>query len=203
MSGIVRAEREALCALLNSIGPKAPTLCGDWNTADLAAHLAARERRPDTLPGLLFPVLAAHTERVRRGYLDLDYAKLVGLLERPPWWAPTTVVESFDLTEWFIHHEDVRRAAPDWRPRRLPRAVGESLWANMFMASALLRRTGYAITLSAPGYGRRSVGRGPVTATVTGDPGEVLLFCSGRQSHSRVEVQGRNAAKLRAAKLGL
>lgn len=203
MSRIVRAEREALCALLAASGPKAPTLCGDWTTADLAAHLAARERRPDTLPGLMLPLLAGHTERVRRGYLAMDYERLVHLLERPAWWAPTTVVESFDLTEWFIHHEDVRRAVPDWKPRRLSRAVGEALWAKIYLVTALLRRTGYAVTLSAPGYGRRSVGSGPVTATVTGRPGELLLFCSGRQSHARVEVEGRNAAKLRAAKLGI
>ncbi|ADD43632.1 TIGR03085 family metal-binding protein [Stackebrandtia nassauensis] len=203
MSSIVRTEREALTTLLTTLGPQAPTLCTGWTTADLAAHLVARERRADSLPGLMVPLLAGHTERVRRGYRDLDYDKLLDLLRRPPWWALTTTIESFDLAEWFVHHEDVRRAAPDWQPRPLPRPFGEALWDKPFLTQALLFRTGFAVTLEAPGYGRRTVGRGPSAATVTGEPGEILLFCFGRQAHARVDVEGRKAAKLRRAKLGL
>lgn len=34
-------ERAALVATLRLVGPDAPTLAGDWNTQDLAAHVAA------------------------------------------------------------------------------------------------------------------------------------------------------------------
>ncbi len=37
-----RAERAALCALLDETGPDAPTLCEGWSTLDLAAHRRAQ-----------------------------------------------------------------------------------------------------------------------------------------------------------------
>ena len=56
--------------LFVQLGPDAPTLCSGWVTADLAAHLVARERRPDSGPGLVWPPLAAHTDKVRRSIRD-------------------------------------------------------------------------------------------------------------------------------------
>ena len=44
-------ERAALVTTMRAVGPDAPTLCGDWTTRDLAAHLVLRERRPDAAPG--------------------------------------------------------------------------------------------------------------------------------------------------------
>ena len=44
-------ERWALCDLLTELGPDSPTLCAGWRSADLAAHLLTRERRPDTALG--------------------------------------------------------------------------------------------------------------------------------------------------------
>ena len=46
------AEREALADALASAGPDAPTLCEGWTAHDLAAHLIAREHRPDSTPGI-------------------------------------------------------------------------------------------------------------------------------------------------------
>ncbi len=43
---IDQRERAELCDLFDELGPDAPTLCGDWTTADLAAHLVVRERNP-------------------------------------------------------------------------------------------------------------------------------------------------------------
>ncbi len=40
---------------MRAVGPDAPTLCGDWTTRDLAAHLVLRERRPDAAAGILIP----------------------------------------------------------------------------------------------------------------------------------------------------
>ena len=34
-------ERAALVETMRAVGPDAPTLCGDWTTRDLAAHLIA------------------------------------------------------------------------------------------------------------------------------------------------------------------
>ena len=52
VTSLARTERAALADLLAQLGPDEPTLCGDWTTRDLAAHLAIRERRPDALPGV-------------------------------------------------------------------------------------------------------------------------------------------------------
>jgi hypothetical protein len=52
----------------------------------------------------------------------------------------------------------------------------------------------------AEGFGQFEVGSGPLT-TVTGPPGEVTLFLSGRQGAARVEVDGPHAEQLRSAKL--
>ncbi len=41
--------------------PNTPTLCGDWTTRDLAAHLVVRERRLDAAPGIMIPALADYT----------------------------------------------------------------------------------------------------------------------------------------------
>src|SRR3954449_9266219 len=53
-------ERAELADLLEKLGPDAPTCCAGWTTAHLAAHLVARENRPDTLPGLGAEFLLPH-----------------------------------------------------------------------------------------------------------------------------------------------
>ena len=54
-------ERAALVNTMRAVGPDAPTLCGEWTTRDLAAHLVLRERRPDAAAGILVPALAGYT----------------------------------------------------------------------------------------------------------------------------------------------
>ena len=47
MTSLARRERISLCDTFTRTGPDAPTLCSPWTTADLAAHLVIRDRRPD------------------------------------------------------------------------------------------------------------------------------------------------------------
>ncbi len=122
MSRFARSERQELADLLLAVGPAAPTLDEGWTTRDLAAHLVVRERRPDAAAGILLPPLRGHGERVRTGLAAHPYERLVELVRRPPWWSPVSnplVHEPANLLEFFIHHEDVRRASPDWHPRAL------------------------------------------------------------------------------------
>jgi len=58
-------ERHALCDLLADVGPDQPTLCAGWQTADLAAHLVLRERRPDAGAGVMGGPVARYTRRVQ------------------------------------------------------------------------------------------------------------------------------------------
>jgi uncharacterized protein (TIGR03085 family) len=210
MTGYARAERGQLVDLLRELGPDAPTLCGDWTTADLAAHLVVRDRRPDSGPGLLVPALAGWTESVRRGALrSRGYQQLVDKVARPPWWSPVSnpmLHEPVNLMEYFIHHEDVRRAQSDWRPRDLPADLEAALWGRLGVLRLMLRKVPAAVTLAAPGHGELSAGRGgDAKVRITGSPGELVLFCSGRQQVARVDLEGPSeiTERLRTASLGL
>jgi len=116
------SERAALCELLTRVGPDAPTLCAGWTTADLAAHLVTRERRPDASVGIVLKRWAGHADAVRQAALRRHgFDRLVELVRAgPPGWLPRAVDEPMNALEFFIHHEDVRRAGP-WEPRELTR----------------------------------------------------------------------------------
>src|SRR6476659_7483831 len=55
VTSLARTERAALADLLDQLGPDEPTLCGDWTTRDLAAHLTVRALRPRPAEPLLAP----------------------------------------------------------------------------------------------------------------------------------------------------
>src|SRR5688572_6061173 len=126
-------ERTDLAELLATLGPDASTCCAGWTTAHLAAHLVVRDRRPDALAGYAveaaghggpFVAWAHHAEdRLRT---TTPYAEVVARVRSgPPAWLPMAwppVASAINTTEFAIHHEDVRRAQPDWTPRALARA---------------------------------------------------------------------------------
>jgi uncharacterized protein (TIGR03085 family) len=190
-------ERAALADLLAELGPDAPTCCEGWTTAHLAAHLVARDRRPDALPGYGFEQLRglrrlgqwSHRleDRLR---MSTPYAEVVDRVRSgPPAWAPTAwpvVGRLLNTTEYVIHHEDVRRAQPGWAPRELPRPVQDQLWtvATFFARRAGDRTGGVVLRRSdVPGVSKRI---GPGATTVEGEPLELLLWASGRGDVARV-----------------
>ena len=189
-----RAERAALCDLFDQLGPDQPTLCTGWLTRDLAAHLVLREGRPDAAPGILVRRLAGYTARVQRGLAAAPFAYLVARVRRPPWWSPAAIGpldRAINTTEFFIHHEDVRRARPDWQPRPLDPGLARELWSRLPMTAKLgLGRFPGTVTLAAEGFGEVVGGAGGPAVRVTGDPGELLLLASGRPAVARVEATG-------------
>jgi uncharacterized protein (TIGR03085 family) len=204
-----RRERRELADLLLELGPDVPTLCTGWTTRDLAAHLVVRERRPDGVATRFVPPLAGHADRVRRAMAARPYAEVVDKVRNPPWWSllsnPLTD-ELFNGLEFFIHHEDVRRGRPGWEPRRLDPGQQAALWRGVsFTAKLGLRRLNIPVLVRAPGFGEVTVGEGTPQATLTGDPGELALFVSGRQRAARVDVEGppEAAERLRTAALGM
>jgi uncharacterized protein (TIGR03085 family) len=209
MSGYARMERAALADLLIKVGDAEPTLCAGWTTRDLAAHLVVRDRRPDVVAGVLIPPLAGYAERVRRAYATRPYEALVGEVRRPPWWSPVAnpvVHELANALEFFIHHEDVRRGRPGWEPRVLPPAQQRAVWGAARITARLgLRKLHLPVLLRAPGQGELQVGNGTPQATLTGEPGELALFLSGRQGAARVQVDAAPALadRLRTAALGM
>ena len=188
-------ERAALADTLLRVGPDAPTLCQGWTAADLAAHLLVRERRPDTLPGLVVPALAGWTDRVRSTTASRPFAEVVEEFRAgPPPWSPFALPgaeERANLIEHLVHHEDVRRAQPGWEPRDLPDDVRTRLWSELAArARGFYRRSPTGVVLIVPGGPRRRVRRGSVSVVLTGQPVELIMHASGRTGHARVEVTG-------------
>jgi uncharacterized protein (TIGR03085 family) len=203
-SDLAQRERETLCDLFVALGPNAPTLCRGWVTADLAAHLVARERRPDSGPGLVWPPLAGHTDKVRRSLRDgTAWAELVTKVRR----GPPLLLRPFDgpmnTVEFFIHVEDARRAQARWNARWIPPEMSNALWARVG-AGGMAKAVAATIELTSNGRETKVSGAGPRVG-IEGDPGEHILFGAGRQEAALVELRGDAAlvAQLRSAPLGI
>jgi uncharacterized protein (TIGR03085 family) len=201
---LAQQERMTLCDLFVERGPDAPTLCEGWSTADLAAHLVVRERRPDSGPGLVWPPLSGYTEKVRRAVRDrTPWEKLVETVRR----GPPLLLRPFDgpmnTVEFFIHIEDVRRAQDDWEPRAISPELADALWARVG-PGGMAKKIPATIVITSPGRAEKVRGTGP-RLTVAGEPGELTMFGAGRQRATRVEISGDPslAAQLRAAPLGV
>jgi uncharacterized protein (TIGR03085 family) len=201
-----RDERAALCALLDKTGPAAPTLCEGWRTLDLAAHLVLRERRLDAAAGVAGGPLAGHTLRVQRTLTDrTPYPQLVAAIRNGPPALSLFRIPGMDeranVIEFFVHHEDVRRAEDGWEPRELPAALADLLWQRLRMARLLLRRAPVGVELvrddlpAGPGPQRVRItakARTPVV-TVTGAPAELTMWALGRTGAARVRLDGGEA----------
>jgi uncharacterized protein (TIGR03085 family) len=189
-------ERAALVETMRTVGPDAPTLCGDWTTRDLAAHLVVRERRLDATAGVAVPFLAGYTAKVQRQVTDsTDWDELLDkVASGPPLYSPFKLFDPVaNLGEMYIHHEDVRRAQTDWEPRQLDDAMVKALGRGLpLMARLTLAKASARVSLRTPdGKTLATVGRGP-ELTVTGEPQELLLFISGRDA-VRLEFDGDEA----------
>ncbi len=205
---VAQRERAALVESMRAAGPDAPTLCEGWTARDLAAHLVVRERRLDAAPGILVPQLAGYTERVQRKLSEgTEWGDLVDQIAAgPPLYSPFKLLDPLvNVAEMFIHNEDVRRAQPGWEPRPLDGATVSALSRGIgAMARMTMGKSPARVTLTTPqGKTLATVGSGPAV-TVTGEPGELLMFAAGREP-ARVEFSGDDDAvtALRAARRGL
>ena len=183
-AAVADAERRELADLMLRLGPDAPTLCAGWTTRDLLAHLIVRERRPDAAPGILIPPLAWYTERVQGGTARTDYAQLVATLrEGPPFYSPLgwPGLGAVQAQEFFIHHEDVRRAQPGWSPRPPDTERDRVLWRMAgFVGRLAYRSSPVAVILRRPDGAEIAVRSGSRTVLLTGEPGELVLHAAGR-----------------------
>jgi uncharacterized protein (TIGR03085 family) len=206
-SELVDAERSAMIALMEEVGPDAPTLCEGWTVEDLAAHLVARERRIDSTPGLVIGALSGWTEKVRLGVKRLGFARVVERLRSGPplWWRGP--IARANVAEHYIHHEDVRRANGRTEARDLPAELDAALWAGTGLGARMAARkaSGVRLELRTPDGRSRTAGSGDATVTITGPPGELSLFLAGRRDAAHVELDGPDdaVARVRGADLGI
>ena len=206
VESVRRAERHAVRSTLARLGPEAPTLCSEWQAADLAAHLVVSEAYRG------WPMVVAYRLRrvlptgvTRRGIRSLQAigdrqiraARTKGwdwLLNRlaagPPSAYSRAGIAEIRLVEEWIHHEDLRRAN-GMAPRTGTLEVDEALWqaglALIGYPEFLPGREGIEVATT---DGRTHIlGHNP-TVRIEGRPGELLLFLAGRTAAAEVHVTG-------------
>ncbi|MGO9695761.1 MAG: TIGR03085 family metal-binding protein [Mycobacterium sp.] len=190
-------ERLALCDLFDELGPSVPTLLDGWTAGDLAAHLVLREHDLVAGPCLVLPGPFQRFAERRRARLARrhDFSWLVARIRSGPpvgFFRIGWVRALANLNEFFVHHEDVRRANGRG-PRRLSPAMDAALWRNVRRGGRFLSRRlrGCGLEISWAGTDERVLVRpGEPTARLSGAPGELLLYLFGRQAAAQVEVSG-------------
>ena len=137
-------ERRELCDLFLELGPSVPTLLDGWTAHDLAAHLVLREHDPVAGPCMVLPgPFERFAERRRAGLAGrTDFTRLVGQIRSGPpigFFRLEWVRSMANLNEFFVHHEDVRRANGQG-PRSLTPAMDAALWRNVRRGGRFLGR---------------------------------------------------------------
>jgi len=194
-------ERLELCALFDELGPSVPTLLEGWTAHDLAAHIVLRERDLVAGPSIVLPGAFqrfAEQRRVRLAKRN-DFTWLVARIRSGPpvglfriGWVRALA----NLNEFFVHHEDVRRANRRG-PRNLTPAMDAALWRNVRRSSHFLSRRlhGCGLEIEWAGTNQWAMARaGEPRARLSGTPGELLLYIFGRQAAARVQVSGPSDA---------
>jgi len=203
-------EREELCDLFLELGPDAPTLDEGWVTADLAAHLVVRERDPRASVGILRGKgrAAALTAKLQAREKAKGYEAVVARVRSgPPRLLRIEPLRTYvNLSEYFIHHEDVRRA--NGRTRRTDRPdLDDALWRLLGKTGRFMARRvrGAGLELRRPGGESLVVGKAEPRAVLTGHPSELVLYLSGRRGAADVELSGPPEAvrTVEGASLGL
>ena len=195
MTSIAAYERTHLAGLAQEVGPDAPTLCEGWTVRDLVVHLLVRERSP-AAAGILVRPLSGLLDRVSSRHARRDFDALVTELRQgPPVWSPFAVPklgDALNTVEFFVHHEDVRRAQPQWEARQLPPKVEDALWrAVRAMGRAPLVRTDVGLVAEREDTGERTrLKRGDRDVALRGRPSELVLYLYGRKEQAEVVLDG-------------
>ncbi len=207
---MAQSERAALCELALQVGEDQPTLSGDWTVKDLVVHLLVREGSP-AAAGILLSPLSKLTDLESQRVGRRDFAVLVEKLRSgPPLYSPYAVPRLdalLNTLEFFVHHEDIRRAQPDWSARDLGDEAEKLLWTMIRTGGkGLTRGTPVGVTIENATTGSRAVlNGGSPSVVVRGLPSEVTLFVFGRKPQADVELLGEEAdvARLSDTSLGI
>jgi uncharacterized protein (TIGR03085 family) len=205
---LATSERAALCDLFEQVGPSAPTLCTGWDTHHLVAHLCQRESNP---LALLRTALTPSSASGLDALVDSSaFSELVASLRRGPASLSVFALPQVDrftgALEFFVHHEDVRRAEPGWTVRDLPGHSQDEIWSVLrWAAKVVMRRSPVGAELVRSGtQDSVTAAKGPDKVLVRGLPSELALFAFGRTEAARVDLDASAHAvdAIRRARLG-
>ena len=188
-----RQGREALCSSLEQVGPDAPTMCEGWRAIDLASHMVVRERDPWTAPVILCGRLTGTIHKMQVNERSRGFQAVVDRLRGgPPWlFRSTPAAVRLNTVEDWIHCEDVRRA--NNLPKRQASAdMNDMLWRGVTQAGKVAGlHCDVALHAVSSIDGRTTtISRGRYPVEVVGEPGEVLLYVTGRMTVADVELRG-------------
>jgi len=195
-------ERRAMCDLLEELGADAPTLLDGWTAKDLAAHIVLREHDLIAGPCLVLPGPFQRFAERRRARLaeKNEFEWLVARIRSGPpagFFRIGWVRSHPNLNEFFVHHEDLRRANGLAPRDSLTPALEAALWRNVRQGSRFLSRRLSEVGLEISWAGTDEllrVRKADLTARLCGPPSELLLFIFGRQAAARVELTGPEEA---------
>jgi uncharacterized protein (TIGR03085 family) len=198
MEQMSRTERAALCNSALEAGESAPTLCGDWTVKDLVVHLLVRERDPVAAPGIVIPPLSGLTRWSERRMADHDFATLVERVRGgPPIWsvmAVPAVDRTLNTLEYFVHHEDIRRAQPGWKPRELTDREQRIVFKAVSVAGkGFVKPAGVPVEIRWPTADRQRsavLARGADPVVITGEPAELTMYLFGRDQYVGLSFDG-------------
>jgi uncharacterized protein (TIGR03085 family) len=194
VASLARRERQALCDTALELGPEAPTLCSPWQVRQLMCHLVLRERSPRAIAATVKPL--AHLAEQEMAKLERrDFAVLVERFRSPgrvPFALPG-VEPAFNTLEHFVHHEDMRRAQPQWSPRELSESDETTIWSFVKLFGRVMgRRAGVPVRI-AWGASSATVRGGAPAVVVRGRPSELALLFNGRGRVADVDYDGSAA----------
>lgn len=193
-ASIARIERAQLATLFDLLGADAPTLCAGWTTHHLVAHLVSREA---SVINTVRNLVQSNTDEQIAGLVaSTPFETLVERFRGGP---PKVSVFGTSLTdrlgnslEFFVHHEDVRRAQTPFTARDLPSWAQHQIWSSFgVVAKALMRKAPVGVALRRSDTGAMRVAtKGDHSVVIEGLPSELALFGFGRQEVANVQFDG-------------
>ena len=172
-----------------------------------AAHLFVREHRPLAGPGIVVggPLGKLTDKSMATAIRTFGFVGVVAKVRSGPplVWRPFD--ELANLVEFFVHTEDVRRAVPQWEPRK-DAQLDAALWSRLGPLSKLMtRKLKVGLELESSQGEKISARKGEPRAVLSGAPQELALYLYGRRGAAQVTLSGDERAQrvVRDARFGI
>lgn len=198
MTTFAKRERFAIAQTLRNLGPDAPTLCSDWKSFDLLAHLVNRENRPDSALGLIIPAFSSYSNKIATESKNRGFENLVKEFEDgPKIYSPFSIpgVDRLANTfEFLVHHEDLLRGESNYTPRVISEADKKFLWKQFTRSAKFFMLKAQVGIVAKSDQGTYTVKTGNNSVTISGEVVDLILFAFGRKSAAQVEFTGDESA---------